>query len=147
MIYFAQTDASATAAPVATAPAADTASTTTATQEVPGGTPAAPARKPGLLEGPGFLVVMIVLMVAMFYISFRSQKKEKKRLAEAIEGIRKGDHVMTIGGIHGTVSGVKNDVFTLEISKGIEIDVQREAVRPATAEAKAEAASQETIGK
>lgn len=140
-IFFAE----AGTANIANTPATETAApATTTNQEVPANGQAAQAKPQGFLEGSGFLVVMIILMVAMFYISYRSQKKEKKRLADAISSIRKGDAVVTIGGIHGVVTGVKDNVFTLKIAKDMEIEIQREAVRPAGTAVEAEATATES---
>lgn len=64
-------------------------------------------------------VLMLVLMFAIFYfILIRPQKKKEKKLREMIAAIKVGDEVASIGGIHGKVARIKDDVFVLETGIG-----------------------------
>lgn len=64
-------------------------------------------------------IIMIVAMVAIFYfILIRPQKKKEKELKNMLAALKVGDEVATIGGIHGKIVRVKDDLFVLESGVG-----------------------------
>ena len=66
----------------------------------------------GMLGSP---IIMIVVMVAIFYFMLiRPENKRKKEAEEMRSAVKKGDKVVTIGGITGTVVDVKDNKFVLE---------------------------------
>ena len=65
--------------------------------------------------GMGSTVIMMVLMIAIFYFMLiRPENKRKKEAEEMRSAVKKGDKVVTIGGITGTVVDVKENKFVLE---------------------------------
>ena len=65
--------------------------------------------------GMGSTIVMMVLMIAIFYFMLiRPENKRKKEAEEMRSAVKKGDKVVTIGGIAGTVVDVKDNKFVLE---------------------------------
>jgi preprotein translocase subunit YajC len=90
---------------------------------------------------------MILSMVAIFYlVLWRPQAKERKRQQEWIANIKKGDEIVTQGGIIGTVTLVEDRVVTLDVGGGNKLRVlkstvasawkQTEPAQPAKAEAR-----------
>ena len=85
---------------------------------------------PNAGAGGGF--PMWVLMLGMFVITYfffilpqkRKQKDEKKFSNE----IKKGDKVVTIGGIHGRISGTEGDAVIIEVDKGIKIKMEKTSI-------------------
>ncbi len=77
-------------------------------------------------------VLMLVLMFAVFYfILIRPQKKKEKKLREMIAALKVGDEVASIGGIHGKIARIKDDVFVLETGIGTTksfITIERAAI-------------------
>ena len=64
-------------------------------------------------------IIMMVLMIAVFYfILIRPQKKKEKELRNMIAALKVGDEVATIGGIHGKIARIKDDLFLLESGIG-----------------------------
>ena len=90
-------------------------------------------------------IPMILIFVVFYFILIRPQKKKEKKLREMIAAIKIGDEVVTIGGIHGKVTRVKDDVFVIESGIGTSkshLTIARGAVSKVTkiaADAKAEA--------
>ncbi|HET6413779.1 MAG TPA: preprotein translocase subunit YajC [Anaeromyxobacter sp.] len=89
----------------------------------------------------------LVAMVAIFYLLvWRPQARERKRVAEWLAGMKKGDEVVTQSGIIGTVHLVEDRVVTLDIGGGNKLRVlksqvvsawkQAEPAAPAKAEAR-----------
>ena len=109
------------AQPVAAAPAAAQGTTTTPAN----GNAAPPQSAFGGLMG---MLPMIIIIVAMFYLMWRGQSKERKKREAMLSAIKNGDRVVTIGGIYGTVAEVKNEGFILKISDNVKIEVTKNAV-------------------
>jgi preprotein translocase subunit YajC len=83
------------------------------------------------MEGSSFhQPILIVSMLLVFYFfMIRPQQKRKKEQRTFLEKIKKGEQVITIGGIHGKVYDVAEDTLTLEIdNKGSKITVSRGAI-------------------
>ncbi len=99
---------------------------------VPGSpTGAQPTPKaPGLFDGP-FMIIMIGMVVLMLATSVFSGRKEKKKRAELMRALGKGDKVMTTGGIIGTVTELTDDevVVKTDESSNTKIRFTRAAVQ------------------
>ena len=66
---------------------------------------------------PTMLIIMIVLVVGMFWLSSRSNKKRQAQEQQMRDSLVVGDEVTTIGGIIGKVVSVKGETFVLETTK------------------------------
>jgi preprotein translocase subunit YajC len=86
-----------------------------------GGSPQAPSQFP-------LLFVILATFAIFYFILIRPQQKKQKELQKTIAAIKKGDRVMTNGGIFGTVSGIKDDVIVLQIADGVKIEMLKTAV-------------------
>ena len=65
--------------------------------------------------GMGSTVIMMVIMIAIFYFMLiRPENKRKKEAEEMRSAVKKGDKIVTIGGITGTVVDVKENKFVIE---------------------------------
>ena len=69
----------------------------------------------GLLSMP--MIIMLVMIVAMFWFSSRSQKKRDQEAQNLRDSLQVGDEVTTIGGIIGKVVSIKEETFVLETTK------------------------------
>jgi len=95
-------------------------------------------------------IIMMVLMIAIFYfLLIRPQKKKQKKLRDMIAALKVGDEVASIGGIHGKITRIKDDIFVLETGVGTTksyISIERSAIaRMTKAAATAEEAEVEEI--
>lgn len=71
-------------------------------------------------------IIMIGALFAIFYFFLiRPQQKKAKTHQEMLKALRKGDKVVTNGGIIGTVTGVADKFLTLEISEKVRVRVLR----------------------
>ncbi|KXK39460.1 MAG: Sec translocon accessory complex subunit YajC [bacterium] len=72
---------------------------------------------------------MILMFFAIFYfIVIRPQQREQRQHQERINNVKKGDRVVTSGGIHGEIKAVKEKTLVVEIADGVKITVNRQAV-------------------
>ena len=73
--------------------------------------------QPGILDT--MLVPMSMCIVVFWLIVIRPEKKNRKRREEMLGGLKKGDPVVTSGGIHGSVVAVKDEVVTIQVADGV----------------------------
>ena len=64
----------------------------------------------------------------MWLFMIRPQRKQQKELQKFREGLKKGDKVVTIGGIYGTVVEVKEKTLLLEVDSNVKIRVDKNSV-------------------
>lgn len=77
----------------------------------------------GLLSGP---IPLLVLMFVIFYfLLIRPQQKKAKAHKEMLSSIKKGDQVVTGGGIYGRVTGVDDQTLVVEIAPQVRVKVNR----------------------
>jgi len=82
------------------------------------------AQTPSFLGGEGmsFLVPMVLVFVIMYFLILRPQQKRVKQHAEMVKNVRKGDTVITSGGMVGRVTKVvDDDQLEIEIADGVRI--------------------------
>ncbi len=81
----------------------------------------------------GFLP-FILIFVIIYFLMIRPQAKRQKEQQKMIQELKQGDNVVTIGGIHGTVAGIREQDNTLiiKINEGNKIIVDRSAVNRKT---------------
>lgn len=73
--------------------------------------------------------IMLGGMVAIFYLFFiRPQQKKQKDTKKFIEAIKKGDQVVTVGGIHGKVVSVEEHTVTLDVDRGSKLVLEKSSV-------------------
>lgn len=76
-------------------------------------------------------VPLILMLVLFWFILIRPQRKKEKELKNMLAALKVGDEVATIGGIHGKIFRIKDDLFVLETGSGTNksyITVDRSAV-------------------
>lgn len=76
----------------------------------------------------GQFIMIGLIFALMYFLVFRPQNKKAKEHKNMLQKITKGDEIVTAGGILGTVVKNVNNFFVLELSKGVEITVQKNAV-------------------
>ncbi len=71
-------------------------------------------------------VIPLVFMFAIFYfLLIRPQQKKAKEHKALLESMKKGDNVITAGGVHGKVAAVENELVTLEIANNVNIKITK----------------------
>lgn len=69
-----------------------------------------------------------VMFVVMYFLIIRPQNKERKKVQEMINALKKGDKVVTIGGIYGTVSSLKEKTVILKVDDNCKIEMSRNSI-------------------
>ncbi|MCC6579667.1 MAG: preprotein translocase subunit YajC [Phycisphaeraceae bacterium] len=106
---------SAPASPSSAAPVDVTGSTsTTDASSLSDGKPAAKSQDP---FGGQFMFIMIAILVVFIFFSARSGSKEKKKRAELLNTLSKGDRVKTVGGIIGTIVEIRDNDIIVKVDE------------------------------
>ena len=84
-------------------------------------------------QGGGLMAYLpfILILAIMYFLMIRPQAKRQKEKQKMLEALKKGDRIVTIGGIHGTVSGFKGKekkMLALKLDKNTNITINRSAV-------------------
>lgn len=80
-------------------------------------------------------VFPIVAIIAIFYfLVIAPANKQRRRTQAMLEALKKGDRVLTTGGIYGVVQGVENDVVHLKIADNVKVKIAKSAVASVTNE-------------
>ena len=73
--------------------------------------------------------VPLLLMFAIFYfLLIRPQQKKAKEHRNMVASIKKGDRVVSSGGLHGVVTGITDDVVTMEVAPKVRVKVSRGSI-------------------
>ena len=71
---------------------------------------------------------LILLFVVFYFILIRPQQKKQKERNQMLSAIKKGDQVVTIGGINGTITELDDSKVTLRVSENTRIVFERSAI-------------------
>lgn len=85
-----------------------------------------------------FWIMMILIFVVFYFFMIRPQTKRQKELQKQRESMKKGDKVVTAGGIYGEIKEVQDNAFIITIAKEVTIKVSKESVFLDAAEAQVE---------
>ena len=78
--------------------------------------------------GWSFWIMMIAIFVVMYFFMIRPQQKKQKELQKQREALKRGDKVITAGGIYGIIKEVQETTFLIEVSKDVVIKVDKGSV-------------------
>ena len=78
-------------------------------------------------------LIMFALIILIFYfLIYRPQKKRDKEAKAMLAAMKKGDKVVTIGGIHGTIVTVKDKTVVIKVDDSARIEFSKEAISSVT---------------
>jgi preprotein translocase subunit YajC len=74
------------------------------------------------------LMPLVLLFVVFYFLLIRPQQKRAKQQKLFIENLKKGDKVITSGGLYGTITGITDTEVTLEIAEKVRVKVLKGAI-------------------
>ena len=86
-------------------------------------TTAATAAASGGISSSGFMLAIMVFFIVMIMLSSRSQKKRDAEHNKQVSALQKGDRVVLIGGIIGTVVGFNQEILEIKVSENTKLSV------------------------
>jgi preprotein translocase subunit YajC len=83
-------------------------------------------------SGSSALVTQVLFFAAIFAIFYflliRPQQKQKRDREQMLSAIKKGDRIVTTGGLHGTVTGLSENTVTVRVADQVKLEFDRSAV-------------------
>lgn len=92
-----------------------------------GGTPAAvpPAGPAGMIAS---LLPFILIFIVFYLLLILPQQRKQKKHRAMLEALKKGDRILTTGGLIGSVAAITKDVVTVEVANNVRVKLRREYV-------------------
>jgi len=82
----------------------------------------------GQSGGFGAFVPLILMFAIFYFLLIRPQQKKAKAHRELLSALKKGDRVVSSGGLHGVITGMSDDIVTMEIAPKIRVKVSRASI-------------------
>jgi preprotein translocase subunit YajC len=73
-------------------------------------------------------IPLILMFVIFYFLLIRPQQKKSKEHREMINTLKKGDRIITSGGLHGQITGVNDATLTVEIAEKVRVKINRASV-------------------
>ena len=93
---------------------------------------------------PTSIIFIVLIVVVLYFLILRPQKKKEKERKDMLSKVQRGDRVITIGGIHGEVTGVKEQslIILVDRERGTTLKMNRNAIHRVVAKDSEEAEEQ-----
>ncbi len=95
---------------------------------------AAPGGVGSLMQGVGQFLPLILIFLVFYFLLIRPQQKKAKEHQNYLSNLKRGDKVITSGGIYGQIASLSDGVVTLEIADNVRIKLTRGAIAGAASE-------------
>ncbi len=92
------------------------------------GAPGGAAAPGGGGGGYSSLIMMAVIFAIFYFILIRPQQKKMKEHKKMVEDLKKGDRIVTSGGMYATVENATPDTLTVKIAEGVKVKITRGSV-------------------
>jgi preprotein translocase subunit YajC len=103
-----------------------------------GGAPAADSAQSGGLGGLMSFLPFVAIIAIFYFLIIRPQNKKQKETQKMLAALKKGDKIVTIGGIHGTIQSVKESTVIVKVDMDCRIEFSRSAISGVESAAKEE---------
>jgi preprotein translocase subunit YajC len=99
----------------------------------------APAGGEGSPGSSLFSFLPLVAIIAIFhFLILRPQNKKQKETQKMLSALKKGDRVVTIGGIHGVIQSLKENTVIVKVDENVKLEFNRSAISSVSSQAKEE---------
>lgn len=81
--------------------------------------------------GGGMVMTLVMfgsLILIMYFLMIRPQQKRQKEHQKMLESLKKGDRVITHSGIHGTITDIDGNVYTIQIADNVKVQFEKAAI-------------------
>ncbi|TVP85430.1 MAG: preprotein translocase subunit YajC [Alkalicoccus sp.] len=80
----------------------------------------------------GALIPLILMFAIFYFLLIRPQQKRQKKVREMHSNLQKGDKIITIGGLHGTIDAIDENRVVVDVNGQIKMTFDRQAIREVT---------------
>ncbi|MCI0182021.1 MAG: preprotein translocase subunit YajC [Acidibacillus sp.] len=71
---------------------------------------------------------LILIIVVFYFLLIRPQQKRQRERSSLLQSLQSGDQVVTIGGIHGTITAIDGNIVKLRIAPDLEVTFERKSI-------------------
>lgn len=86
------------------------------------------AQQDGIASLLSSLLPFLLIIVVFYFLILRPQQKRQKERQKLLEGVKKGDKIITSGGIYGTVEGIEDNTVLVKISDNVKVKMEKAAI-------------------
>lgn len=83
----------------------------------------------------GIIIPFVLMFVVFYFLLIRPQKKKQQTRNTMLSALKKGDRIVTIGGLHGTITEITNDTVVLKVNDVTKLTFERSAISHSIASA------------
>lgn len=87
---------------------------------------------------------LLVFFAILYFMMIRPQQRQQKQRREMLSRVKTNDHIVTIGGIHGRITRVKEDRVTVRIADKVEVELEKSAIGSVLSQAKEKETEKDT---
>ncbi len=95
---------------------------------------ATPSGGGGIFGQVNMLIPFIAMFAIFYFLLIRPQQKKQREHRQLLQNLKRGDRVLTGGGIYGTVTKIRNDIVHVEIADQVRIRVNKSSISEVVAE-------------
>lgn len=88
----------------------------------------APPAEGGKSNPASFYIMMLLIIVVFYFFMIRPQVRKQKEMRNFRSALKKGDKVITTGGIYGKINNISENIITIDIGNNIIIKVDKNAI-------------------
>jgi len=74
------------------------------------------------------IVPFLLIIVVFYFLILRPQQKRAKERTKLLQGVQKGDKIITAGGLHGTVEGLEDKVVLIKIADNVKVKIEKTGI-------------------
>lgn len=89
---------------------------------------AAPAAVAGQSALFSQFIPLLVMLLAFYFLLLRPQQQQQKKRQEMLSKLERGDKIVTVGGLHGEIVAIREDILTVKLADKVEIKMSRNGV-------------------
>jgi len=75
-----------------------------------------------------FILTLVVFFFVWYFLLIRPQRSQAKKRQEMLGALKRGDRVVTVGGIHATVAEMKEDILVLDLAPNVRVKADRGSI-------------------
>ena len=84
--------------------------------------------QPGFMQQYSFLIMMGLMVLVLWLFMWRPEAKRRKQMQDFRNGLKKGDKIITAGGIYGTVKEIKETTLLIEVDGNVTLRIDKNMV-------------------
>lgn len=74
------------------------------------------------------LIPLAIIFAIFYFLMIRPQQKQQRKHREMVSAMRKGDKVITRGGMHGVIHSIADNLVTIEVAENVRVKFNRDAI-------------------